>query len=332
MASERNHTLDIISGVMILWVIVFHSFQWGNVTDSIVFKVLIRFLYFVMPWFYFKSGYVYNTKQSLKVEIIKGVNQLLMPMFKWAIIGYIIRIPEYLVKGETIDVILLKPVLSLVQSGDLYGNIPLWFILSLFMVRITIKFMVNLSLIFQITFSVVFAVIGWNFQRLNLTSLPLGFISFPIGMFFTLSGFICNQLKLKRVRNKFSLPLLILTLLMSLSYSSYIDVHMNKLWYGNYWTFIINSFLAINLSLMLFANVRSKLLEWFGRKSIIYLVAHWPVFYIVNLTLQILDFPQKGFTATLILAFSGITISTLLAIFKPGNRFSLFKNVAIPEN
>nr|WP_319398821.1 hypothetical protein [uncultured Carboxylicivirga sp.] len=92
------------------------------------------------------------------------------------------------------------------------------------------------------------------------------------------------------------------------------------------------SILVINLTLIIFANVRSKLLEWFGRKYIIYLVANLPVSYIVNLILQILEFPQKDFIATLILAFFRYNDFYIIAIFKPENRFRLFKSVAIPEN
>lgn len=52
MEKMRNNAYDIISGAMIIWMVVYHAFQWGGLTNTDVFKALIGLFFFFMPWFF----------------------------------------------------------------------------------------------------------------------------------------------------------------------------------------------------------------------------------------------------------------------------------------
>jgi len=313
---KRNESLDIITGIMILWMIVYHSFQWANYYDSNVFNLLLKCFYFFMPWFYFKSGYVFNKTHTLKIVVEKGISLLLIPMIIWTLIGYALTIPELINDGLPIWKIIIKPAFVLFRYGDTLGNSPLWFLFSLFFVRISLKLLTNLKLGFIIAFTISFALLGFLFNYKNF-NLPLGLISYPIGMFFSLAGFVCNQLNIKQNMTKLNIVLIACTLLISLFFFSYVDLHLNITWYGSYWGYIFGSLLAINSLLVLFKNLKIKSLAWIGNKSLYFFVIHWPVFYIIQHIFKFIDLPQKSYLFCLILSFCAIFLSSLIAKFIP---------------
>jgi len=313
---KRNESLDIITGIMILWMIVYHSFQWANYYDSNVFNLLLKCFYFFIPWFYFKSGFVFNKTHTLKIVVEKGISQLLIPMILWTLIGYALTIHELINDGIPIWKIIIRPAFILLRYGDTLGNAPLWFLLSLFLVRISMKLLANLKLGLIIAFAISFALLGYLFNCKNF-NVPLGLINYPIGMFFFLTGFVCNQLKMKQNMSKMNIVLIACTGLISMFFFSYVDFHLNITWHGNYWVYIIGSLLAINSLLVLFKNIRIKSLAWIGNKSLYFFVIHWPVFYIIQYIFKSIDLPLKSYFFCLTLSFGAIFLSSLIAKLIP---------------
>ena len=331
MNVKRNDTLDILSGILIIWMIVYHSFQWANMTESNLFVVLIRIFYFFMPWFYFKSGFVLNNKRPLKKVIEKGVTHILTPLIIWGLIGYLIFVFSTFVIEEAVWKTVIKPFYYLLKTGDMIGNEPLWFLLSLFLIRIILNLIINLRIEFILLFIIGFAFIGWIMQLMGIESLPIGLNSLPLGIVFTSLGLLCNRLNVFRTITKFKYLLLLLSIIMSIYFSSYIDIHFNSIWYGNYWSYIINSTLIIFVCVLFLVGIKSKILTWIGEKSIFYLVMHWPIFYLTNYFFILNNIPQNNYFYMLILNTSALFIITLVAKFLPekylgleGTRF-LFK-------
>jgi fucose 4-O-acetylase-like acetyltransferase len=322
MIKKRNDSLDIISGLMILWMIIYHSFIWANNTESNVYIFFIKCFYFFIPWFYFKSGFVCNNNYSLKIVIQKGASQLLIPMVIWTLIGYLLIIPELIIKGYPFWKIPINPVYNLLVYGETMGNAPLWFLLSLFLVSVTMKLMADLKLNLIIVITISLAFLGFFLQYANI-KVPLGLINYPIGMFFALSGVICNQLNMKHKITKMNLFLLAITIFMSLSFASYVDIHHNSIRFGFYWAYIINSLLAINSSIVIFGILKFKLLAWIGKKSLTYLVLHWPVFYIIEGLFKLIHIPREGYFYILILSSVAIIFSGLTAKLIPDKYIGL---------
>lgn len=76
---ERREThLDVICGVMILWMILVHVFQTTHLTESSVYLTLYRILFFFMPWFCFKAGMFEKTMPD-KVCFEKNFKRLMIP-------------------------------------------------------------------------------------------------------------------------------------------------------------------------------------------------------------------------------------------------------------
>jgi len=70
---QRLKYLDIASGIMIVWLLLFHAL-YPMLGDNICGKV--PYLYFFMPWFFYKSGMMFEVK-SEKELMIKDTKKLL---------------------------------------------------------------------------------------------------------------------------------------------------------------------------------------------------------------------------------------------------------------
>lgn len=313
MSTSRNESFDLINGIMIMWMVSYHAFQWGHLVESSVFKYLIQFFFFFMPWFYFKSGVFYNKNHPIEELILKDVGRLILPMITWTLIGYFITVPKLIYyEQQPLWKVVVWPFYSFFSSGDTMGNGPLWFLFSLFIVKIIMiplsKFSLNLLSIIMFLITL----LGWKLHTLNII-LPLGFSTIPLGLFFTVLGFIYKEASLTKKLSRFLVPIILVLVALSLCFNSYVDIHRNSLWYGDYIYFIIISSLAILSSILVFDKFKFRFLSWVGRKSMYFLVIHWPVFTIIQYAYYLLDFPREGGVYSMLLGLVSILISIFFA-------------------
>ncbi|WP_350628482.1 acyltransferase [Pseudoalteromonas sp. CAL260-MNA-CIBAN-0059] len=310
--NSRFISFDIISGILILWMIVYHSFQWAELEGSMIFHRLLNLFYFFMAWFYFKAGFLFNNEKPIKENLVSGVTRLIIPMFFWFIIGYLLFIPYLVViEGAPIWKLFIWPAYSIISSGDTIGNSPLWFLLSLFIVRILLFFISRLSFFSILNIFLLSVLVGWLGSYYSL-QLPLGLISTPIGLAFSLSGFLVGRKIKIESKSKLSIVSVLLVTLLSFFYGSYVDIHTNSLWFGDYFLYILSSIVLITFLIpSLFFEVRS--ISWIGENSMIFLVSHWPIFTLIKY-IWIYFKLETGYVYAFILAFSSIVIGIYLRL------------------
>lgn len=166
MTNERISYIDLGAGIMILWMVLGHTVGTATgmeialhdlwqVTDASlipegVHAIINRegkiqgmglgsfipsFLFFFMPWFFYKSGQFFH-KRSIKDEWKKDWNKLMRQFLIWSAIGYVLFITFRLWNG---GLTLRSATYSMLRSFFLNGyidcNLPLWFLFSLFIVR-----------------------------------------------------------------------------------------------------------------------------------------------------------------------------------------------------
>lgn len=301
---SRNFSFDIISGMMILWMVVYHAFQWGGLVTTPFFEFLMTFFFFFMAWFYFKAGFFFDKKKNLKEIFEKDLKKLIIPMLIWNFIGYFTLLPRLIyIENQPIWKVFVWPIYSIFSSGDTIGNPPLWFLLSLFLVRLLLFFILRLSIkkiILIFAFSIYLSV---ELSVLN-SPLPLGLITIPIGTVFALSGFALKPLIRKSYLNGIAIYFILLLLFSSNCMMSYVDVHTNNLWYGSYLLYIFLSISIIYFLLVCISSFRFFFLEWVGSKSMYFLVLHWPIFTILKYVLNIFGLSGGVIFSSLILLIS----------------------------
>lgn len=269
-----------------------------------------------MPWFFFKSGVVFKAR-PVREAIRSDLLRLIVPMVIWTVIGYLIEVPKLLIYDSApLLKIILWPAYSFVMHGDTRGNDPLWFLFSLFVVKVVMLF------ISQRTNAVIFAlvifmsVLSYFFHAFDLM-LPFGLSTVPLGLFFTTVGYVYGKINL-RIQNYLAVIMFVVALSVACLYPSYVDVHLNRLWYGNYFSYQLISILCILvlLSLLNLLNgARFHGLMWVGNRSMYFLVSHWPVFTLVMYFFKLSGLQTSGWGYFTALSVTSIAISVLIARF-----------------
>lgn len=323
MKKTRDKSLDMVSGILILWIIAYHICQS-------VYLARVSWLYFMIPWFYFKSGMFFKPElnNSIIQYIKKRLNLLILSLLFWFTIGYLILCPELImIDHKPLWKIVVSPFYRLFRYGELLGNAPLWFLLSLIFVQVLSFYVVRIKYYF--VFILLLLLAGF-FLQMNSVILPLGASTWPLGLFFYFSGYIytkyfdCYDLKLFII---VSIPIFILG---NIFLFSYVDVHYNKIEYGYYFSFVFLSLLGI-LFLLYFAKfIQINFLVWAGVKSLHFFVLHWPIYYILKIS-------YTSYVGELIgskFAFPLLLIATYLVCFitikildKLHNHWKIFKYI-----
>ena len=122
----RVSYVDEISGLMIIVMVLIHVASRCEYADGI----LVRTFYFFMSWFYFKAGYFWKDSETREV-ICKGKKRLLKPYVWFSVIAMVVT----MCLQPDLNNLLVNFKVLLV-SGAIIANIPLWFLISLFTVKV----------------------------------------------------------------------------------------------------------------------------------------------------------------------------------------------------
>ena len=129
---KRNEMIDICKGIGITLVVIWHIIDIGH-------KYIF---WFHMPLFFFISGFLYTSDNSIPVYFIKKVRHLLAPYFVFLII---FSIPDFIVcidssyktGNPTLGKSILNLILKKLYGGrDLFGWFDIfWFVTCLFLTQ-----------------------------------------------------------------------------------------------------------------------------------------------------------------------------------------------------
>lgn len=143
----RPNTLDWAKFIAMYCVILGHYVYYYNIpfsVNSFDWKIAYFVTLFHMPFFFIISGLLFKPQEDFKLGIKKNIKTLLLP---YLLISVIVGLYYYLVVLDFDELNikdLAKYVLGIICGGDLYGKAhlfpvgPIWFIYSLFLVKIAV--------------------------------------------------------------------------------------------------------------------------------------------------------------------------------------------------
>lgn len=317
---KRDQSFDIITGIMIIWVVVCHILQWSGLVDTIVFHSLARWLFFVMPWFYFKSGNFHARSQALAYPsyLRKIANDTIFPLVIWGTIGLISWFPDQLTTSNISTFHLLKlPISQLIRSGDIISNQPLWFFLSFFFVKAIAYPVIKIKHTpFILPISIL---IGSVFSHHSII-LPFGIHTIPLGLFFYCCGHIYStHFNARNIQGRALILLWMGYVICNILLKSNLDFHNNALIRGYYFGFASISLLAILISIKTFQACNSPLLSLIGTKSMQIFVAHWPILSLIRTICTVIGVSTRGWSFALILTATSIPLLTFISSNLPGS-------------
>lgn len=319
---NRISYVDLGAGIMILWMIIYHALNkhfalelhglW-NVSDvaqlplgvhayinsdnklrQINPAVFFPYLHFFMPYFFYKSGQFFK-KQSSKELIKKDTSKLLRPFAVWSLIGYLFFLMFCILEGTfTIHNVVYRVIKVFWLEGYVQLLTPLWFLLSLFMVRQ----MANIILPKQgertywlKIFGAVLAcyVLGYVFYRSEFRCMPEWVANSVVGLAFFVMGYSLSQYETKWY---IWVPCLIGYICCCVFGFSVVAMKSNNLLCGYYLLNMPECLMGIAIFNMICRNISeflpriSRPLEFVGQFAMIIFVSHGllyiPIFKIMN--------------------------------------------------
>lgn len=134
---NRETYLDIVGGLLLIYMICWHcALASGTAAE---FKKYTFWLGFFLPWFFFKGGLFFKPRENK--EVIKiGYKRLIIPFLWFSLIGTIILWTGQIINGDFTIYTVNKNIIGFFAYGSFYGNLALWFLLSLYAVRIIFNY------------------------------------------------------------------------------------------------------------------------------------------------------------------------------------------------
>lgn len=300
--------LDFASGIMILWMITYHTLmavwyfdlnEYWDITDSSLLPgslhrfvndegklevmdpcTIFPWLHFFMPWFFYKSGQFFR-KRSVKELWKKDWNKLMKTFILWSLIGY----GFYILLSLLNDTLTLRRVTySVVRGCFLHGSIPIngpcWFLLTLFGVRFVANKLLPEKDDKYATWKIlsivaVGYVISFLAYRFNYRLLPYWVVNGAAGLSFFALGYALRDWEQKWW---VIVPCMVVYVLGCFVGFPTVSMLSNTLLSGIYHLWIPVALCSIvffnNLCKWLYSFVRIIPIEWIGKNAMMILLVH----------------------------------------------------------
>lgn len=288
LAYGRNVGFDFIAALLILYMIFGHVMQWSKLTNTDSYLFCQRIFFFFMAWFFFKSGIYAKHDVNLKEYVVKNVRQLLLPVLYFTLLGLPYVWYQLYVRGDH-DVIhyTLSIIKSFIVNGNLSGNLPLWFLIILFEVKILYVLIFKILQIkhLEVVMFILFLILAFAFNKADFHKPYYIFSVFTAMTFYVSGAFLAHRM----YSCKYFIPCIFLYIMSIVFFPQMVDLRTSTLVYGNYAFWIFISIAACvswnNLAKLIEAYIPSFAIK-IGSESMNYYVTHWLVLSYTSLLVR----------------------------------------------
>jgi len=301
---QRDTTIDALGSFMIIYMIYGHLCNWA-VVPQIPWVADVLFIF--MPFFFLKGGLFFR-KQEDKILIINGWHRLLVPYIIYSMLGQLMFSIRFFLSGVTDwRQYVVAPIRQILHEGACAGNAPLWFLLSLFVVRLL--FNQCLKMKYTGILPVLAIVTAWGLNKVGFCDYYIVASSLS-GLFFYWVGYMLKDILYSKATG---ICCCVLYLLLILLFPTYVDMRSNTVGHGIYAVWIINSILGFIAWIFFFSNISLGGVTYIGRHSMTYYVWHWVVFGFLQVILVILGFDDvSGFSRFWLFAIVTVIILSII--------------------
>lgn len=293
---------------MLLFMIHHHICSGLGILDRQIHEIPYRFFFFYMPYFFYKAGCFYKPDISWAKLVSKSAKRLLVPAIIFTAIGYTLF-------GATEPITSAKfwwwPIRQLFAMGAVEGNIAMWFLLSLFWVRILFRITEN-KMWLQIAMVIVALFIAACCSYYDIRPRYVGNISLGI-IFYALGYWLQDK------NNAIWLVICLLCYCAIVVFPSRVDFVFCRIVDGYFILYVLGSIAACYLFVILGKYLDfCTILPWIGRNSMVYLCTHLPIIYAVNAFCC-----KQGYNSytSLLLEWLAVLIMCTLLVFTMNSRY-----------
>jgi fucose 4-O-acetylase-like acetyltransferase len=316
----RIRYIDVARGLGIFLVIIGHL----N-TDELLHNLIYSFH---MPFFFFLSGYLNNRTSNFKILLSKKLRTLIVPYFFFGLLSILIMILLKILTKNPIEYRHFEDFLRIFYytGNPLPMNKVIWFLAVLFWVEVFNYVLKEVNFILKISFTLILGyLVAYCFNIIGIR-IPFGLDILPMALCFFLFGLACRTYLLKYFIKLKSLSVFIIASIMLLlvNYAFPIHVDMLKLEYNNIFLlllcFILGSISILSLSMLI---SRNKIIEFYGKNSLIVLGVHLILIKLLNVLGAMLKVDIKWyfqFSIIILLMFPIIILLNKYFSFFIGNK------------
>lgn len=286
---KRFKHIDAVAGFLILFMVYTHIAQL-NFLQGDMYLRLNRLVLFYMAWFFYKSGHFYR-ERSWNEEKKVLWSKFLVPFLMFSLLGTLVHSVHLFLTGDSsIASHILVPLKDILMFGSLEGNKPLWFLLTLILVRILFK-LTGTDKQVLIPGSILSVVAAWLCH--TYVSVPYYIGNTFLGFFFFSLGYLLKDWE----ENKYLAYVAILVYLAFVVYlPSIFDFRGNTSIFGHYFVFPIEAAAGIvalnNVAHRVCRHFTPRMLCFAGRQALLLYVCHWIIYGIVQIIwIDLLHYP-----------------------------------------
>lgn len=276
--SHRDVYLDSIAGLLIIFMIYGHCAQMAQERDNILYIYGSKCLYFFMAWFFYKSGKFHKKNDTLTI-VRKSTNRLIKPFIIYSVIGqFLHNIYLYFVVHDSNWIhYILSPIKHIYMYEAVEWNMPLWFLLTLFCVKIIFNVLINL--ISPIWCIIISLFVSCLLAQVELHT-PVIIYNLWISLFFYGLGFYLGN----RTITKKIIFVCVLFYIISIIFPSFVDIRTNRILTGHYVNWVIYCIFAVIFFNGIFSYVckSEKFLSYIGKHSMFLFCIHWIFLEIIH--------------------------------------------------
>ena len=298
---KRDRSIDSVAGLLVLQMIIYHLFQHAALTNSLL-NLITYPLYFFMPWFFFKAG-LYYKPLSVKKSIRDASKKLLCPFVVFSLVGQIVYGIHVYLNGDSKFAIfsdyLIIPMKEILWEGSCFGNSALWFLVSLFVV----KLIYNIFSGMRIKDVYIIVSLGCIAFLMNMYSInkPLYMANICSGMAFYSIGHLFKECQYNNILFVVSIFGYMLAIWCGWNY---IDMRTNVALRGYYLLWIPTALAGIILINNIFKRIGGNaFLAYVGRNAISFYVMHWILLTVAKMFSDMLMVTDKYHVLLLMLLF-----------------------------
>lgn len=262
----------------------------GDPVPDIIAKINIA-LSFFMAWFFFKGGMMHK-KQPSRIVIQKSVKRLLVPYAIFILLGVLLHGFLGIIKNNHITAIafIKDELIHYLYTSEIPTVAPIWFLLSLFVVRILFNYLVSKAHPVLITCIFILIAFGLSFlQKWGLTKeiqiagfnfhilIPHYFGNICHGIALYSLGYYLKDKQFQRIVFVLAILLFVLKIIIPAG----IDFRANTTWRDSFYLlaviYEIAGCIVINKIFKRFVDIKIPFVTYVGGNSMVYYLVHYPV-------------------------------------------------------
>lgn len=196
--NKRTIHLDIVCGLLVLWMIFGDHLRYMSDVQSFPgYDILKKVFFFFMSWFFFKSGMFYSKKRTVKDVIRHDWQKLGQTYLIGCGLAIILQLVYQTMSGLfDAKTFFIRNLIDVFNHGGASWNIALWFLISLYVVKILFRWAIDK--VPAIIIAVVSVLISWMLYKMGWFR-PACIGNVPLGLFFYSCGYLMKDLQYQRL-------------------------------------------------------------------------------------------------------------------------------------